>query len=68
MGGSVEIVELSVAHGPKEGGEAKTSHHQGEGNEDQQPRHRAARASRSELAITTNELADIASAAISGVT
>ena len=68
VGGAVEILELARAHGPEEYAQASQAHQQGNRDEEGKTAHRAARASRSELATTTRELVDIARAAISGVT
>src|SRR5690606_4849835 len=67
IGGAFGIVELAIAQRPEKGRQPRQSQPQGNGYQEQQAVHLTARARRSELAMTTSELADIAAAAINGV-
>lgn len=67
VGGAFGIVELAVAQRPEERHEAEETEAQRNRDQEQQAVHRTARAKRSEFATTTSELADMAAAAISGV-
>src|SRR5690554_3366749 len=61
------ILELAVAQRPEKGRETCQAQSHGNRDQEQQSVHLTARARRSELAMTTSELPDIAAAAISGV-
>src|SRR5690606_19579475 len=67
VGRAFGILELAVAQRPEERREAGEAQSERNGDQEQQAVHLTAFASRSELATTTSELADIAAAAISGV-
>jgi hypothetical protein len=70
--GAVEIVELTGAQGPDEGGKAEKPQEQGRGDQIEERIHSALhaglRCSRKAFKITMREEDDIATAAISGVT
>ena len=67
---TVEIFELTVAHGPEEQDQPGTAQKQRDRDEEDQHVQGAflMRASRREFPTTTNELSDMAMAAIRGVT
>lgn len=67
VGRPFRILELPIAQCPEKGSEAGKAQSQRNRDQEQQSIHRTVLAKRSELAITTSELADIAAAAISGV-
>ena len=72
VGRSLEVLELSAPECPEEGGKPEQAHSQGNRKKNGDARQRAcpirvARTSRSELAMTTSELVDMATAASSGV-
>ena len=67
-GGPVEILELAALQRPEEGPQPDQAQAQRDRDQHRQPVHFAALARRSELPITSSELVDMATAAISGVT
>lgn len=67
VGRAFRVVELAMAQGPEEGGKAREAETERNGYQEQQAVHLTALARRSELATTISELADIAAAAMSGV-
>src|SRR5690606_35590785 len=67
IGRAFRIVELAMAQRPEKRGEPREAEAERNRYQEQQAVHLTALASRSELATTTSELADIAAAAISGV-
>lgn len=71
MGGTVEILELSVPKRPEEGGKSREAEGQCDGDEEEEGVHAEGsfnRLRRMALAMTSSDELDMASAAISGVT
>ena len=67
VGGAFGVVELAMAQGPEERDEPGEAEAERDRYQEEQAVHLTALASRRELATTISELADIAAAAISGV-
>ena len=65
--GALDVVELTALERPEERPQAAKAHEQRNRQKDRDPGHFAARTRRSEFAMTTSELVDIATAASSGV-
>lgn len=68
QGRALEIIELAGAKRPEEAAQAAKPQQQRHRDQEGQPVHRAAPRSRSALPTTISDEADIASAAIKGVT